>query len=84
MVVSVGANCLYYLLLRYSSAVKVNSLFYLVPTVTALLCYYFFGQAIDGYIVSGIVLTLGGVLITHTAGRSKQISSAEIWENKPT
>lgn len=80
--VSVGSNLLYYLLLRHRSAVKVNSLFYLIPTVTAILCYCFFGQTIDIYIIIGIVLTLSGVLITQKSEEPTKAKNETAWGNR--
>lgn len=65
--VSIGATCLYYRLLRSNSAVKVNSLFYLMPAVTIVLYCVVFGKMIDLYSAIGIILTLVGVLITQRA-----------------
>lgn len=65
LVVSIGAICLYYKLLRDGGAVAVNSLFYLVPAVTAVLCYFIFGTAFNVYTSTGIVLIVLGVFITQ-------------------
>lgn len=65
LVVSVGATCLYYKLIKDGSAVAVNSLLYLVPAITAGLCYFIFGTALNIYILSGVLLTLIGVFIVQ-------------------
>lgn len=65
LVVSVGATCLYYKLLRAGSAVAVNSLFYLVPAITAVLCYFIFTTPITIYVGLGVLFILSGVWITQ-------------------
>ncbi len=65
LVVSVGAVLLYFKLLRDGNAVKVNSLFYLVPGMTAILCYFFFGETLDRYMILGIILIVVGVLMAQ-------------------
>jgi drug/metabolite transporter (DMT)-like permease len=65
LIVSVSATCLYYKLLRDGNAVIVNSLFYLVPPITAVLCYFMFDQEFNRYMVAGIGLIVLGVFITQ-------------------
>lgn len=64
LVISVGATCLYYKLLREGNAVSINSLFYLIPVVTAVLCYFIFGTAFHLYAILGIIFIVGGILTT--------------------
>ncbi len=65
LVVSVGATYLYYTLLHNGNAVKINSLFYLVPAVTAVLCYFAFDEPITAYTLAGILFIILGVFITQ-------------------
>lgn len=65
LVVSVGATCLYYKLLRDGNAIAVNSLFYMVPAVTAVLCYFIFNTLINLFTLIGVIFIVFGVFITQ-------------------
>lgn len=65
LVVSVGAICIYYALLKNTEIVRTTNLFYLVPPLTALLCYFVFGEELHAYLVLSIVLIITGMLIAE-------------------
>ncbi len=65
LVLSFGAITLLYILIRRGAAAKVASLFYLVPPVTALLAYAFFGEALGALALAGMVVTLIGVALVQ-------------------
>lgn len=66
VVLSIGAITLFYLLIRRGAAAKVASLFYLVPSITAVLAYLLFGETLGPIAVFGMVLAaLGVALVTR-------------------
>lgn len=65
VVLSVGAISLLYWLLRHGEAAGVARLFYLVPAVTALLAYFFFGETLDALALTGMVLIAVGVALAR-------------------
>jgi drug/metabolite transporter (DMT)-like permease len=65
LVLSFGAITLLYILIRRGAAAKVASLFYLVPPVTALLAYAFFGETLEALALVGMVVTLIGVALVQ-------------------
>jgi len=65
VVLSVGAISLLYWLLRHGEAAGVARLFYLVPAVTALLAYFFFGETLDSLALTGMVLIAVGVVLAR-------------------
>jgi drug/metabolite transporter (DMT)-like permease len=68
LVMSIGAVALMYWLIRRSAATGFASLFYLVPTVTALLAYLLFGEKLDAISVLGIGCTAVGVVLANRGG----------------
>jgi drug/metabolite transporter (DMT)-like permease len=75
IVISVLAQLLFYRLVRRGNLVNVTSLFYLVPVVTALMDYVFFGHALRPRDLAGMILILSGLALalrtqekTHGAG----------------
>ncbi len=64
IVISVVAQLLFYRLVRRGNLVNVTSLFYLVPVVTALMDYLFFGHALAPRDVAGMSLILAGLALT--------------------
>jgi len=67
VVLSVGAISLLYWLLRHGAAADVARLFYLVPAVTALMAYFFFGETLDALALTGMVLIAAGVALARPA-----------------
>ncbi|MEU5882977.1 DMT family transporter [Spirillospora sp. NPDC047279] len=67
LVNSVGVFLLLNTMLRRASASRVSTLFFLTPSVTAVLAWLVIGQALDAWTVAGLALGGVGVLL---AGRS--------------
>ncbi|MEO5699695.1 MAG: DMT family transporter [Casimicrobiaceae bacterium] len=65
VVLSVGAISLLYWLLRHGAAANVARLFYLVPPVTAVMAYAFFGETLTIAAVGGMVLIAIGVALSR-------------------
>jgi drug/metabolite transporter (DMT)-like permease len=70
-VLSIAAIALMYWLIRRSAATKFASLFYLVPTVTALLAYLLFGERLDAISVAGMAVCAAGVVLARGTGELK-------------
>ncbi|MFN8185890.1 MAG: DMT family transporter [Gaiellales bacterium] len=70
VVLSVGAVSLLYLLIRYGEAGRTASLFYLVPPVTAVLAWLWFGESLGWVGVVGIAVTAVGVSLVQRGGQS--------------
>ncbi len=67
-VLSLGAISLLYLMIRRGAASKVASLFFLTPSVTAVLAFLLFGETLNGLAVAGLLVTAAGVaLVTRSA-----------------
>jgi len=67
LALSVGAVLLLLTLLRRGSAVRVSSLFYLVPPATALEAYVLLGERLSPVQLLGMLLAVCGVAIVMTA-----------------
>jgi len=65
IVMSVGAVALMYWLVRRVAATKVASLFYLVPTVTALMAFGLFNERLDMLAILGMVICAAAVIIVN-------------------
>ncbi len=66
LILSLGAVFLLMILIRDGAVSKVASLFYLVPSVTALMAWPLFGETLSGLQIFGMVVTAAGVaLATH-------------------
>ncbi|MEP7208001.1 MAG: DMT family transporter [Casimicrobiaceae bacterium] len=65
VVLSVGAISLLYWLLRHGAAANVARLFYLVPPVTAVMAYAFFGETLTLAAIGGMVLIAIGVALSR-------------------
>ncbi len=63
LVLSIGAITLLHILIRRGAAARVASLFYLTPSVTAVLAYMLFGERLTLTAVFGFVLTAIGVAL---------------------
>jgi drug/metabolite transporter (DMT)-like permease len=65
LVLSIGAISLLNWLIRYSDAVNIASLFYLVPPCTALVAWLLFDEAFTGMALVGMALTVWGVYLAR-------------------
>jgi drug/metabolite transporter (DMT)-like permease len=65
LVLSIGTVSLLYMLLRRGAAAKIASLFYLVPPVTALMAWLFFGEVLGPLALAGMVVTAVGVALVQ-------------------
>ncbi len=63
IVLSIGAIGLLYLLIRRGAASKVASLFFLTPSVTAVMAYALFGEALRWPAIAGLLVTAAGVAL---------------------
>jgi drug/metabolite transporter (DMT)-like permease len=64
LVNSIGAISVLFLLMRRGEASRVAGLFYLIPSVTALMGYAVLSEALTATQVLGFVLSAGGVYLT--------------------
>ncbi|MFC6936948.1 EamA family transporter [Actinomadura yumaensis] len=62
---SIGAFVLLNTMLRRSSASRVSTLFFLTPSVTALMAFALVGQALHPLALMGLVLGAAGVLLAN-------------------
>ena len=69
---SIGSIFLLFYLLRKGSASSVSSLYYLVPPLTAIQAYLFFGERINSIGLIGMALAALGTVIVTKEGRSNQ------------
>jgi drug/metabolite transporter (DMT)-like permease len=81
LVNSIGAFMLMYVMLRHRPASQVSSLFFLTPSVTAILAYLFLGQGLGwltvaGLVVSGVGVTLATRRPPPPAGEPDHLSPA--------
>jgi drug/metabolite transporter (DMT)-like permease len=65
LVLSLGAISLLYWLLRHGAASNIARLFYLVPPVTAIEAWLFFGEMLDALAIAGMVLIAVGVALAR-------------------
>lgn len=63
LVLSIGAISLLHLLIRRGAAARVASLFYLTPSVTAVLAYLLFDERLPALAIAGFALTAVGVAL---------------------
>ena len=63
LVLSIGAIGLLMLLIRASAVSRVTSLFYLVPAVTALMAWVYFGERLTLSQLAGMALVMLAVLM---------------------
>jgi drug/metabolite transporter (DMT)-like permease len=70
IVLSIGAIGLLYLLIRRGAASKVASLFFLTPSITAVMAFALFGEALGWLAVAGLLVTAAGVaLVMRSANK---------------
>ena len=62
-VLSLGAITLLYLMIRRGAASKVASLFFLTPSVTAVMAFLLFDETLSWLAVAGLVVTAAGVAL---------------------
>ena len=65
VVLSIGSIGLLYWLIRRRAATSVASLFYLVPTVTAVMAYFLFGERLDTVAIVGMVACAAAVFLVN-------------------
>lgn len=63
LVLSVGAISLFFVLIRRGEASRVAALFYLVPPVTVLMAWAFFGETLRPLAIVGMILSATGVAL---------------------
>ena len=68
LVLSLGAIFLLMILIRDGAVSKVASLFYLVPSFTALMAWPLFGETLNGMQIFGMLLTAAGVALATRQG----------------
>jgi len=69
VVMSVGAQLLFYRLMQRGNLVNVTSLFYLVPVVTALLDDLVLGHRLAPVAMAGMAMILLGLAVAFRAAR---------------
>jgi drug/metabolite transporter (DMT)-like permease len=67
LVLSIGAVTLMYWLIRRSAAAGFASLFYLVPSVTALMAFVLFGEKLDAVSIAGMAICALAVFLVNRA-----------------
>lgn len=70
LALSVGAISLLYLLIRRGRASEVASLFFLTPSVTAVMGYLLFGESLSAVAVLGLVVSAFGVALVMRFSKS--------------
>jgi drug/metabolite transporter (DMT)-like permease len=65
LVLSVASTMLFLYMLRHGAASRIASFFYLVPPVTALMAYLFFGEMLGPVVLIGIAVTAVGVALVN-------------------
>jgi drug/metabolite transporter (DMT)-like permease len=65
LIISVAAILLLMLLIREGAVAKVSTLIFLVPGVTALMTFTFFGETLTAFQIIGMVVTAAAVLIVN-------------------
>ena len=63
VVLSIGAISLLYLMIRRGAASKVASLFFLTPSVTAIMAFVLFDESLTWLAVAGLLVTAAGVAL---------------------
>jgi drug/metabolite transporter (DMT)-like permease len=68
-VLSLGAIWLFYFMIRRSAAMRVTSLFYLTPPVTAVMAWLFFNERLAPLALLGMAICVTGVFLVNWNGR---------------
>ena len=63
IVLSISAISLLYLLIRRGAASKVASLFFLTPSVTAVMAFALFGESLSWFAIAGLLVSAAGVAL---------------------
>jgi len=63
LVLSLGAISLLYVMIRHGATARVASLFFLTPSVTAIMAYLLFGEALSGWAIGGLAVSAIGVAL---------------------
>jgi drug/metabolite transporter (DMT)-like permease len=66
---SLGAIWLFYFMIRRSAAMRVTSLFYLTPPVTALMAWLIFDERLAPLALVGMAVCVAGVFLVNWNGR---------------
>jgi drug/metabolite transporter (DMT)-like permease len=69
IVLSLGAIWLLYFMIRRSAAMRVTSLFYLTPAVTALMAWLIFDERLAPLALLGMAICVTGVFLVNWNGR---------------
>ena len=70
IVLSISAIGLLYLLIRRGAASKVASLFFLTPSVTAVMAFALFGESLSWLAIAGLLVTAAGVALVMRSANS--------------
>ena len=73
--ISIGANNLYFFMLKRGAATKAASLFYLTPGLTAVLAWIGFGEALTVTAIAGFAAATLGVALVTRAGTSRDAAA---------
>ncbi|MEI6738348.1 MAG: DMT family transporter, partial [Pseudomonadota bacterium] len=63
VVLSIGAISLLYVMIRNGATSKVASLFFLTPSVTAVMAYFLFHESLSWFAIGGLVISACGVAL---------------------
>jgi drug/metabolite transporter (DMT)-like permease len=69
---SLGAIWLFYFMIRRSAAMRVTSLFYLTPPVTALMAWLLFDERLAPLALLGMAICITGVFLVNWSGRLRR------------
>jgi drug/metabolite transporter (DMT)-like permease len=69
---SLGAIWLFYFMIRRSAAMRVTSLFYLTPPVTALMAWLIFNERLAPLALLGMAICVTGVFLVNWNGRPRR------------
>jgi drug/metabolite transporter (DMT)-like permease len=72
-VLSLGAIWLFYFMIRRTAAMRVTSLFYLTPPVTALMAWLLFDERLAPLALLGMAICVAGVFLVNWNGRLRRI-----------
>jgi drug/metabolite transporter (DMT)-like permease len=70
IVLSLGAISLLYVMIRHGATAKVASLFFLTPSVTAIMAYALFGESLSALAIGGLAVSAIGVALVTRKGTS--------------
>jgi drug/metabolite transporter (DMT)-like permease len=68
-VLSLGAIWLFYFMIRHTAAMRVTSLFYLTPAMTALMAWLIFDERLAPLALLGMAVSIAGVFLVNWNGR---------------